>query len=393
MGRRLTFAILPLALAETLIWAATFYSFPALLPVWEADLGWSRSEISTAFTASLIVTALASPRIGAFIDRGFARSMFVGATVAGGFLLVALSQVDQLWQFWVVWMLLGLVNACILYEACFAIITVVVGARAREGITVVTLVAGFAGTVCFPSFHLLSEAYGWREAVLTFAAITVVISAPLASWGLSLLEAYREPQAERPEASGDTGKQILGKASFWYIASGFAAAGLVHSMIISHIRPILAECGLTAAATVLIASMMGPMQVVGRIVMVAFQRVVKTYGATMSALVGIIVGLILLLSAGSYWQFALIFVVPYSASYGIISIVRPVLAAEFLGRAGFGVIAGMLALPYVLAGAIGPLLAAALWSLAGYDLVLLLCVVLIVFSTAALSRARRTVDA
>ena len=70
MRRSLTLAILPLAVFETLIWAALFYSFPALLPVWEADMGWSRSEISGAFTASLIVTALASPRMGTLIDRG-----------------------------------------------------------------------------------------------------------------------------------------------------------------------------------------------------------------------------------------------------------------------------------------------------------------------------------
>ena len=70
---------------------------------------------------------------------------------------------------------------------------------------------------------------------------------------------------------------------------------------------------------------------------------------------------------------------------------RPVLAAEFLGRAGFGVIAGMLALPYVLAGAIGPILSAWLWSLAGYDLVLGLSGALVLFSIAALYAARRSV--
>jgi hypothetical protein len=33
----------PLAIAETIVWAAMFYSFPALILVWERDLGWSKT--------------------------------------------------------------------------------------------------------------------------------------------------------------------------------------------------------------------------------------------------------------------------------------------------------------------------------------------------------------
>ena len=73
----------------------------------------------------------------------------------GGFLLLALSQVTQLWQFWAIWLALGVVNAAVLYEACFAIITVTVGAQAKRAITLVTLFAGFANTICFPSAYLL----------------------------------------------------------------------------------------------------------------------------------------------------------------------------------------------------------------------------------------------
>ena len=156
MGRSFGLAILPLAAFETLIWAALFYIFPALLPVWEADLGWSRSEISGALTASMIVTALASPQMGKLIDRGHSGAMLMGGTAFGAGLLLALSMVQSLWQFWTIWMLIGLVNACVLYEACFAIITVTVGKRARQAITIVTLMAGFAGTICFPAFHFLS---------------------------------------------------------------------------------------------------------------------------------------------------------------------------------------------------------------------------------------------
>ena len=48
----------PLAVAETIVWAAMYYSFPALLPAWESDLGWSKTELSGAFTLALVVSAV-----------------------------------------------------------------------------------------------------------------------------------------------------------------------------------------------------------------------------------------------------------------------------------------------------------------------------------------------
>lgn len=389
MRHSLALAVLPLAVAETLLWAATYYSFPALLPVWEADLGWSRGEVAGAFTAALFATGLLAPRAGRLIDRGFAHAMFLGAIVAGAALLVALSFVQTLWQFWAVWLGLGVVNAFILYEACFAIITVVTGARARQGITVVTLVAGFAGTVCFPAFYLLSEAFGWRGAVQIFAGITVLVSLPLAWWGLQLLERHHQPVADRPVATGREGREALRKAAFWGLALGFGATGLTHGMLISHIRPIMAETGIGTASAVLIASMVGPMQVLGRVIVVSLGERVSTFGTAMGCFAGMIVGLIALLSAGMAPWLAFVFVVPYGAAWGIISIVRPVLTADFLGRAGYGVIAGMLAVPYMLGSAAGPFLAALLWSWQGYDLVLGLSVGLVALGGLLVFSVRR----
>ena len=60
---------LPLALAQLIVWASLYYSFPALLPDWEADLGWSKTQISGAFTSALLVTALLAPFAGRLIDR------------------------------------------------------------------------------------------------------------------------------------------------------------------------------------------------------------------------------------------------------------------------------------------------------------------------------------
>jgi MFS family permease len=88
-----------LAIAETIVWAGMFYLFPALLPHWEQDLGWAKTELAGAFTCALILSALAAPFAGRLIDRGHGRKVLTISAFCGGLLLVLLSQVRELWQF------------------------------------------------------------------------------------------------------------------------------------------------------------------------------------------------------------------------------------------------------------------------------------------------------
>ncbi len=391
--RALWIAVLPLAVAETLVWAAFYYSFPALLPAWEADLGWGRAGISGAFTGALILTGLLAPRAGRVIDRGAGGAMFLGAIVAGAALLVALSAVQTLWQFWAVWLALGVVNAFCLYEATFAIITTTIGTAARRAITQVTLVAGFAGSVSFPAAWWLAERLGWRGALLVFAAVVVVVALPLAWLGLRLLAGHAEDPATKPQSTGREGHQAMLKPAFWFIGFGFAVVGLTHGMLITHIRPIMDSRGVAEGIGVLVASMVGPMQVLGRVIMVSAQRRVDIHGAAAGCYVGMALGAVLLLFATGSPVLAVAFVVPYGAAYGVISIVRPVVTAELLGRAGFGTISGMLAVPYMLGSAAAPSIAALIWQASGYNTVIMLGIGLLMAGLISVRLAKRSARA
>jgi MFS family permease len=388
--------VVPLALAQTILWAVLYYAFPALLPEWEREFGWSKTEISGAFTAALIVTAVLAPLSGRLIDRGAARLIHPGGAILGAGLLVALSQVTELWQFYAVWIGMGLAMSVSLYETCFAIITVTVGSRARVAITVVTLFAGFAGTVSFPSAYYLTAWLGWRGAVLCFAAAAVGLALPLLLMGLRRLERHREIVAVASEVEGEAagrreGTPVTRRPEFWMLGFAFGTIGLVHGQVLSHLLPILADRGIGGAMAVLAASMIGPMQVLGRVVMVATERRVNTFGVAMACYMGMGAGCAALLLAGVAPWLVAVFVMLYGAAYGTASIVRPVLTAEVLGRRRFGVTAGMLAIPYMGGFAIGPTSAALLWEVGGYDLVLGLTTGAILAGLAAVILARRMV--
>src|SRR3546814_7605329 len=57
-------AIWELAIAQTIVWAGLFYSFPALILRWETDFGWAKAELTGAVTLSIALSAVFSPLAG-----------------------------------------------------------------------------------------------------------------------------------------------------------------------------------------------------------------------------------------------------------------------------------------------------------------------------------------
>src|SRR5262249_46073869 len=83
-----------------------------------------------------------------------------------------------------VWMLLGVATAASLYDPAFATLGRIFGTAARRPITALTLAGGFASTVSWPTTHLLLDAVGWRSTYLVYAAVLVLVAAPLNAFAL-----------------------------------------------------------------------------------------------------------------------------------------------------------------------------------------------------------------
>jgi len=377
----------PLAIAETIVWAAMYYSFPALLPTWERDLGWSKAELSFAFTCAVLVSASLAPAAGRLIDRGLARTVFTGGTVLGAVLLALLSMVTEPWQFFCVWMGLGVAMSGTLYEACFAVLVRSTGDRARRAITIVTVIAGFAGTVAFPSAHLLAGALGWRSAVLVFAAVVGAVAAPLVWSACRRAEVQATMHAPEPSASAGQALAVARNPIFWLLGSAVFLAALDHGMLISHVLPILDGRGIDAGLAVLAASFIGPMQVAGRLALMATDRFASIAAVSAGCFAMMAVAGICLLHAGTAPVLLVGFVVLQGAGIGIAGVMRPVVTAELLGRKNFGVISGLVGLMHMSGYALGPSVSAMVWARGGYDRVIVLAIGAAFVATAALLAA------
>ncbi len=362
----------PLAGAETIVWAGMYYMFPALLPEWEQDLGWSKTELSGAFTLALIVTALFAPFVGRMIDHGYGRRLFCGGAALGVMMLLALSRVTALWQFYAVFFGLGVAMSSTLYEACFAMLTHALGTQSKKAITLVTLVAGFAGSVSFPSAHALSAAFGWRTTLLVFAAAVAFVAIPLIWYSCGLAQQHAAGQPHQTSGKASQAIGVIRVPTFWLLAIAFMMISIDHGMLMTHILPILNDRGIQDQAAVLAASMIGPMQVSGRLAMMAAERHVSTLAIAMGCYLAMALAALALFAATPVPGLVVTFVILQGAGYGVTSIMRPVVIAEIFGRGNFGVVAGLLAIPFMGGYAVSPTLAALVWKSADYNAVILL---------------------
>ncbi len=385
-----------LAVAEALVWAGFYYLFPALLLYWEGDFGWSNSELTLAMTVALLVSAVIAPRIGGWIDRDRGRWLLTGSATLGGILLLLLTQVETLPQFFAVWIGLGIAMGGSLYEPCFAHLTHRRGLSAKQAITLITLVAGFAGTISFPLSHILADVGGWRLAVGAFAGLILLVAVPLFWFGAgpSAKDAPVPLTLGGSEADQKSAlRATLRNPVFWFLAASFAFLALNHGIVVTHFLPLLDERGVPSATAIVAISLLGPMQVVGRLAMLASERSVSMIVICGAIFIMFVAGGGILALTVAVPMLIYVFVMLQGAGNGIISITRPVVTALLLGRTGFGTISGAVALPFVAATAIGPSVGSMIRGWGGYDAVIHVLIALAVIGficyLAAVALARR----
>jgi MFS family permease len=352
-----------LASGQTLGYACLFYSFAALILSLEADLGWDKRLFALGPMLAIGVSAVLAPVLGRQVDEGRGQILLIGGAAVGGIGLLALSQVTSALHYLLLWAVIGLAQAASLYEVAFAYLVRRYGAEARSRIIRVTLVAGFASTLSFPAGAALADAYGWRVAVIVAGAVMLLVTAPLHWLGFKLIRAETVLEVEL----GGKGFAVaaLRRPVFWGLAGLFGLVGLNHWILISFLVPLLVEMGVSHGWAVLAASLVGPSQTLGRFVLMQMEARIGNTRALTITIAMMLAASAFLAGAGASALLIFGFAALQGGAMGIMTILRPALVADSLGRTQFGAISGMLSISSLGASAMAPLLAAALFESAG----------------------------
>lgn len=353
-----------LAVGQTLGYACLFYIFSALILSLEADLGWDKRLFALGPMLAIGISAVLAPFMGRQVDEGRGQALLIGGAVLGGFALFALARVQVFWHYLALWAVIGAAQSACLYEAAFAYLVRRYGAEARARIIRVTLVAGLASTLAFPAGAALAESFGWRFAISVAAAVMLFLTAPLHWLACRMIRAETVVEAAAGSGKGFVAA-ALRRPVFWGLAGLFGLVGLNHWILISFLVPLLVEMGVSHGWAVLAASLVGPSQTLGRFVLMQAEARIGTGRALGITVAMMLVASAFLAGAGASALLIFGFAALQGGAMGIMTILRPALVAESLGRTQFGAINGMLSISSLGASAIAPLAAAALFESAG----------------------------
>lgn len=377
MTREQAWAVWLLAIGQTTTYCGVYYAFPALLPDIEAATGWSKAALAWGPTLAYLAMAVITPLTGRLVDRGLGGEMLMVLPVPAAIAVGLMGFVQTQAQWLILWAIVGVVEAGCLYETCFAFLTRRLGAGARPAIVRVTLVAGFAGTISFPMGHVLGQAFGAEGALIGFACLMVLVGVPANFLGVRLMRAsVRAGGGDRRPAAKGMLRLALRRPVFWAITVMLGLTYLNHTLLLTYVIELFTSRGAGLNEVTLAAATIGPCQVLGRLALMMNEARVGNRRATYGALAALVLASLVLWLAGFLPTLIFVTALCQGAGIGIISIMRPVLIAEYLGHEGFGAISGAIAVGPILASAAGPVVGAWLLLTGGPTLVILTCAAL-----------------
>ena len=353
-------AVLALGITQITAWGTSYYCLGVLAGPITKDTGWSRGFVFLGFTVALLVMGIVSNSVGRAIDRRGGRAVMTLGTVLVSAGLFALAHVRSEAAYLAVWAFLGLGMRLCLYDAAFAALVQVAPSRGRKAISYLTLFGAFASSVFWVVGHALEEQVGWRQTLVLFALINLVVCLPLHWLGL----ARREPaegagSPAAPPAASPDGPPLEGRTrsvAIVLFAVIMSLNGFTFGVISVQLVPLLEAAGLATAAAVWVASMKGVAQFGGRVVEIVFGRNLRAITVGRIA-VGILPPslLLLLIGTGSL-PLVVAFTLLMGASQGVITIVRGAVPLALFGAKGYGAVLGVIATPVLVVNAGSPTL-------------------------------------
>ena len=350
-------AVVALGITQITAWGTSYYCLGVLAGPISQDTGWSRGFVFLGFTVALLVMGLVSSAVGRAIDRHGGRAVMTLGTVLVSAGLFALAHVRSEPAYLAVWAFLGLGMRLCLYDAAFAALVQVAPSRGRKAISYLTLFGAFASSVFWVVGHALNEQVGWRQTLVLFALINLVVCLPLHWLGLARRETAEAAAPAGAAAADVDGPPLEGRArsvAIVLFALIMSLNGFVFGVISVQLVPLLEAAGLVTAAAVWVASLKGVAQFGGRVVEIVFARNLRAITVGRIA-VGVLPPSLLLLLAGTgSLPLIVAFTLLMGASQGVITIVRGAVPLVLFGAKGYGAVLGVIATPILVVNAAAP---------------------------------------
>ena len=368
------YGIYLIGISVTFCYSSYAYLFSALLQTWETELNISRNKLTFANSLGLMIHGLLLPYLGKLVDRNYSFIMMWLSPLLLGFSVINLAFVNTYYEFIIAWVLVSATAGGCLYTMIFSVLTINLKKDIKNSIAIITLIAGLASTYTYPTATYLTESFNWRTTVLIFGIVNILISAPANYFGFKKI-IYQEKNFNsntKPEKQ----ENIYYNPKFWLLCFPLFVFGFNAGAIITHIIPMMQEKNLSLTMAVLIASLFGPGQIIGRILIMTYGRNKSNIGLFVLCFYSSLIGIIFLYFVNFSFYLAFLFILFNSAAFGSMAILKPLVQNDIFGKMNFGKIHGILAICFMSGSITGPWIGSLIWSFGGYNLLIILFFIL-----------------
>ncbi len=363
--------------------AVLFFTFGVFLKQLSQEFGWSRAQISFAFTLSALGITLAAPFLGWLVDRFGARRVILPATLLFGMGVLSLYFLSaHLWHFYAIYLLLGVVGSGTTPVPYSKIISQ--WFDQKRGLALGLAAAASAlGAFIMPSLaQALITMVGWRGAYVLLGLLAMGVTLPMV--GLFLKETPQmmgllpdggtSSHAEAAKPSGQepglSCREAWHTGTFWLLVSAFFLMSVSLAGCLIHLVPMLTDRGFSAQSAALATSLFGGGILLGRIgAGYALDRFLASYVAV-CFFCGTTLGIFLLwngVAGGLVFLAAVLTGLGQGAEFDLMAY----LVSRYFGLRAFGEIYSYTLAAFTLGGVVGPLLMGAGFDATGsYSLVL-----------------------
>jgi len=334
--------------------AGPLYVFSTLVAPLEEEFGWSRAAIGGGPSIAAMMAGVTTAVAGYLVDRVGARRLLVAGVLLVGGSILALSQIQTLWQFYISVSVIGVgMNLASAFVCAVAIAHWFVKRRGRA-LGIMFGGAGASGIMVLLAAFLIGL-FGWRTGLVILGISQLAICVPGSGPPDAAEGIARGSGTGQPE--GLTIGEALRTRSFWPLALALVLAWVGSMAVIIHVIAYLDESGgFTEEGAAVIAMGIPLGSLVGRLGFGWLADYLSKRWLLAAAWFLQGLGILIFAAVQSPWQ-AVLFLVAFAPGYGGAVTVLPALLTEYFGLRAFGGIQGLLMAGAMLGGFIGPIFA------------------------------------
>lgn len=331
-----------------------YYSFGVLLDPIIADTGWSETALTSAFSASAIVSGIGAVGGGWLLDRLGSRFVFSTAALTT---LVAFAFASTTGSV-VVFTVTVAIGGGALGALGFYHITQTAAVRisptdSTKAIAVLTIWGAFASAIYLPVAAWLVQSTNWRLTLQLLVGSAVVV---LAIGAIAIHTKTTEmPRSALVWKDLLEGLKTIAARRF-VVAQGLI--GIAVAVLLVYQVPAMTAAGLSLSAASFWAGFRGFAQLGGRLPLMPIVRRLGPARSLQVAYAAIAIGLVLLSFAGTQWL-AAVFALIAGFGIGASSPLVGMYSRDVFGEKSLGTAMGSMSMVFLVVGAIGP--AAAGW--------------------------------